>query len=283
MKVLVTGTSGQLGHDVAVCPEASGHELLTPSRKEMDLSDVRSAERYLALHRPDLVIHCAAWTDVDGAETDPEACRKVNVEGTRAIADYCGENGVPMMYISTDYVFNGSGERPWETDDPTDPVNVYGLSKRDGEDIVGRLPKHYIVRISWVFGSNGRNFVRTMVNLSAKTDTVRVVADQFGSPTYTADLAPLLWEIAESGKYGTYHAHNGGYCSWYDVAAEIFRVLGTGTRVIPISSAEYPVKAERPKNSRLSTDSLVSGGFRALPGWEDAIRRYIEKLTASSR
>ena len=281
MTVLVTGVTGQLGYDVVRYLSGIGCGVLAPKRSDMDLSSGRSVADYLDRSSPSSVIHCGAWTNVDQAEVDVEACRKVNVGGTQAIADYCAGADIPMLYVSTDYVFNGTGDRPWETDDETDPVNQYGLSKRDGEDIVRKLRKHYIVRTSWVFGSNGKNFIRTMMGLSSKTDTVRVVGDQFGSPTYTADLAPLLWQISGSGKYGTYHAHNDGFCSWYDVAVEIFRIMGTGTRVIPISSSEFPSKAERPRNSRLSTASLSENGFGRLPGWKDAVNRYISVFSTS--
>lgn len=281
MIALVTGSGGQLGHDVAECLAYRGYEVLAPKRGELDFSDEGSVRAYFSSHSPDMLFHCGAWTNVDLAETETDACRRTNVDGTRFLAEECARLDIPILYISTDYVFNGSGERPWRTDDPTSPINQYGLSKRDGENEVLKYSKHYIVRISWVFGSNGKNFVRTMMNLSKKTDTVRVVNDQIGSLTYTADLAPLLIDIMKSGKYGIYHAHNSGCASWYEVACEIFRILGTGTNVVPISSDDYPMKATRPHNSRLDTSSLTENGFSQLPDWKDAVLRYIrhnEKL-----
>lgn len=277
MKVLVTGSSGQLGFDV-VKYAPSKYDILAPSRSVMDISDKLSVESYLLKHRPDGIIHCAAWTKVDDAEIDTESCRKVNVDGTRYITEYCKSKDIPLIYISTDYVFNGEGNDPWKIDDATDPINEYGLSKLDGENIVKTHSKHYIVRISWVFGSNGNNFIKTMLNLCKKTDVVRVVNDQFGSPTYTVDLAPLLWEIFESEKYGIYHAHNEGYCSWYDVAKEIFEIVKADTTLIPITSNDYPMRAKRPKNSRMDISSIVCNGFKLLPKWDDAIKRFIAEL-----
>lgn len=278
MTVLVTGVTGQLGCDVVRYLDGIGYDVLSPKRSVLDLSNERSVVEYFDRNSPDVIIHCAAWTNVDQAEVDVESCRRVNVDGTQFIADYCMAADVPVLYVSTDYVFNGTGNRPWETDDETNPVNQYGLSKRDGEDVIRKLRKYYIVRTSWVFGSNGNNFIRTMMNLSSKVDVVRVVDDQFGSPTYTVDLAPLLWQIANSGKYGIYHAHNDGFCSWYDVAVEVFGMLGTRTLAIPINSSEYPSKAKRPSNSRLGTSSLTDGGFNKLPRWEDAVNRYIKEM-----
>lgn len=277
MKVLVTGSTGQLGFDV-VKYAPSKYDILAPSRSVLDISNKSSVESYLLEHRPDGIIHCAAWTKVDDAEIDTESCRKVNVDGTKYITDYCKIRNIPLIYISTDYVFNGEGNNPWKIDDATDPINEYGLSKLDGENIVRTHSKHYIVRISWVFGSNGNNFIKTMLNLSKKTDVVRVVNDQFGSPTYTVDLAPLLWEIFESEKYGTYHAHNEGYCNWYDVAKEIFEIVKADTTLVPITSNEYPMRAERPKNSRMDMSSIVCNGFKLLPKWDDAIKRFIAEL-----
>lgn len=275
MKVLVTGAGGQLGHDVAELLPLKGHSALAPDRTHLDITDPEAVSSYFTQNRPDAVIHCAAWTAVDLAEDRPEDCRKVNVDGTMYLVEECRKAGVPILYISSDYVFDGSGERPWRADDPVAPVNVYGKSKADGETVVRSYYKHYIVRISWVFGINGKNFIRTMLGLSKKTDTVRVVADQFGSPTYTYDLAPVLCDMVFSGKYGTYQAHNAGYCSWYDVAVETFRAAGLGTEVVPISTSEFPTMAKRPMNSRMDTSSLTDAGFGPLPDWRDAVGRYV--------
>lgn len=276
MRLLVTGGSGQLGHDVCTFASALGWDVLSPSHFELDICDSSLVKAYFQEHQPTAVIHCAAWTAVDLAEEEVSACRSVNVGGTKNLTDACISLNIPILYISTDYVFNGSGEQFWEVEDPTDPINVYGCSKRDGEEVVRTNPKHYVVRISWVFGSNGKNFIKTMINLSQKYDTVRVVSDQYGSPTYTHDLAPLLCEMIVSEKFGTYHAHNSGVCSWYEVAVETFKVAELNTDVIPILSKDYPTKAKRPLNSRLGTNSLKNAGFSELPDWKDAVSRFIQ-------
>ncbi len=278
MLALVTGTSGQLGHDLAQCLIAKGYDVIGPSRAEMDFTYSDSVSHYINTHRPDVVYHCGAWTAVDLAESETDACRKTNVDGTKYITEACRGLEIPLVYISTDYVFDGSGSAPWEVDAVTAPINEYGRSKRDAERIVLEYPKHYIVRISWVFGINGKNFVKTMLNLSEKTNTVRVVCDQFGALTYTYDLSPLLVKIAESGRFGTYHAHNEGFCSWYDVAVKIFEIAGKNMTVIPIPSSDYPLPARRPHNSRLSTKSLTDGGFDILPRWEDALKRFLKQI-----
>lgn len=283
MKLLVTGGSGQLGHDVSVFASAKGWDVLSPTHAELDICDQYLVQSYFREHCPDAVIHCAAWTAVDAAEDEEEACRAINVGGTENLTEACRESDIPILYISTDYVFNGKGEQFWKVDDPTDPINAYGLSKRDGENAVKKYSKHYIVRISWVFGSNGKNFLKTMINLSKKYDTVRVVSDQYGSPTYTYDLAPLLCEMVVSGKYGVYHAHNSGVCTWYDVAVETFKAAGIDMTVVPITSAEYPMKAARPLNSRLDLDSLKKAGFSELPDWKDAVHRFVCELERSCK
>ncbi|NCB26127.1 MAG: dTDP-4-dehydrorhamnose reductase [Bacteroidia bacterium] len=277
-KILVTGCSGQMGHDVSVDLIEHGYGVLSPSHVEMDLSDFNSIKQYLDQNKPSHVIHCAAWTKVDLAEDDPDACRAVNVTGTRALAEWCHKNDVKMLYISTDYVFPGTGDKPWTVDDQTDPINVYGMSKRDGEESVRKLEKYFIVRVSWVFGINGNNFVKTMIALSKKYDKVRVVADQYGSLTYTADLAPMLRQMMESDRYGTYHACNSGICTWYDVACEIFRLIGADVECIAIPSSEYPMRAKRPLNSRLDMSSIIKNGFDPLPDWKDALERYIKSI-----
>ena len=278
MRVLVTGVSGQLGHDVVIVLKEREFEVIAPTHQEMDITDADSVDGFFDGHRPDAVIHCAAYTAVDRAEDETELCRKVNVGGTANIVRNCERYGIPMMYISTDYVFNGSGDRPWEPSDPTDPVNAYGLSKRDGETEVLRIRKHFIIRISWVFGINGSNFIKTMRRLSETRDEVNVVDDQYGSPTYTRDLAELLADMIVTDRYGIYHAHNEGVCTWADVAEETFRLSGLGTKVNRITTDQYPMRAKRPMNSRMSTDSLKENGFRSLPDWKDALSRFVSEL-----
>ncbi|MBQ3736706.1 MAG: dTDP-4-dehydrorhamnose reductase [Candidatus Methanomethylophilaceae archaeon] len=278
MRILVTGVGGQLGHDCSIVLGDRGHDVLAPTHSELDICDPGAVDSYFDVNRPGVVIHCAAYTAVDKAEDETELCRKVNVDGTRNIAVNCARYDIPMVYISTDYVFNGSGDRPWEPDDATEPINAYGLSKRDGETEVLKNAKHFIVRISWVFGINGNNFIKTMRRLSETRDTVNVVDDQYGSPTYTKDLAELLADMIVTDRYGIYHAHNEGVCTWADVAEETFRDSGLGTKVNRITTDQYPMKAKRPMNSRMTTDLLVKNGFRRLPDWKDALARYISEL-----
>lgn len=279
MKILVTGVTGQLGYDVMKMLEAREIECRGVGRKEFDLTDGKSTVDYITEYRPDAVIHCAAYTAVDKAEDEPELCRKVNVEGTRWIARACREIGAKMLYLSTDYVFPGTGEAAYEVDDPKGPQGVYGKTKLGGEKTVKELlERYFIVRISWVFGKNGKNFVRTMLRLAKEHDEVRVVDDQIGSPTYTADLAPLLCDMIATEQYGTYHATNEGTCSWAEFAAEIFRQAGCSTKVTAIPSSEYPAKAKRPLNSRMSKKSLDKGGFYRLPKWQDALKQYLQEI-----
>ena len=284
MKVLVTGVSGQLGYDVKEILTQRGIETIGAGRAEFDLTDAEATERFLLQYRPDAVIHCAAWTNVDGAE-DEENIPKVfavNAEGTRNVARACKELDCKMLYISTDYVFDGRGTEPWKPDcREFAPLNVYGQSKLEGELAVAELlEKFFIVRIAWVFGLNGKNFVKTMLNLGEKYDTLRVVSDQIGTPTYTYDLARLLGDMIETEKYGYYHATNeGGYISWYDFACEIFRQAGMSTEVIPVTTAEYGLsKAARPFNSRLDKSKLTEQGFASLPDWRDALARYLKEM-----
>ena len=283
MKVLVTGINGQLGHDVAIVLKDRGIDVLAPARSEMDITDKGAVDEYFEKNSPDAVIHCAAYTAVDKAEDETDLCRKVNVQGTGHIADNCSKTNIPMIYISTDYVFDGTGDRPWEPSDETSPINAYGLSKRDGETEVLRLEKYFIVRISWVFGINGNNFIKTMRRLSETREEVNVVDDQFGSPTYTKDLAHLLADMIVTDRYGTYHAHNEGVCTWADVAEETFRLSGLGTKVNRITTDQYPMKAKRPMNSRMSTDSLKENGFKLLPDWKDALSRFVSELDSDQR
>jgi dTDP-4-dehydrorhamnose reductase len=279
MKVLVTGVKGQLGFDVVNELEKRGHEAVGVDIEEMDITDGASVERVMKEAAPDAVIHCAAFTAVDAAEDHRELCRNVNAHGTQHIARVCRELDIKMMYISTDYVFNGQGTRPWEPDDVREPLNVYGQTKYEGELAVEEnMTRYFIVRIAWVFGANGKNFIRTMLNLGKTHDKLTVVADQVGSPTYTYDLARLLVDMIETEKYGRYHATNEGLCSWYEFAGEIFKQAGMNVKVEPVSSDHYPVKAKRPMNSRMSKDKLEENGFRRLPSWQDALARYLTQI-----
>lgn len=276
MKVLVTGVKGQLGYDVVNELTKRGIESVGVDIEEMDITDATSVDKVIKEAAPDAVIHCAAYTAVDAAEENEAACRKVNVDGPQNIATVCKELDIKMIYISTDYVFDGQGERPWEPDDACDPQSVYGQTKYEGELAVrNTLDKYFIVRIAWVFGINGKNFIKTMLNLSKNYDTLRVVNDQFGSPTYTYDLAKLLVDMVLTEKYGIYHATNEGICSWYDFACSIFKEAGIDMNVVPVTTEEYGAKAKRPANSRMSKDKLSENGFDRLPSWQDALARYV--------
>ena len=280
MKVFVTGVKGQLGYDVVNELEKRGHTAVGVDIDELDITDAAAVEAMLTEVKPDAVIHCAAWTAVDAAEDNIEKCRLVNAGGTENIAKVCKELDCKMMYISTDYIFNGEGTRPWEPDDPvTTPLNVYGLTKYEGEEAVRKnVEKFFIVRIAWVFGK-GKNFIKTMINLGKTHNHLTVVNDQVGTPTYTYDLARLLVDMIETEKYGNYHATNeGGYITWYDFACEIFRQAGIEVDVAPVSSDQYPAKAKRPSNSRMSKQKLVDNGFELMPTWQDALARYLKTL-----
>ncbi len=279
MRVLVTGVKGQLGHDVMNELEKRGYEGVGVDVEEMDITDAEAVDKVIHEAHVDAVVHCAAWTAVDAAEDNVEMCRKVNAYGTENIAKVCGELDIPMIYLSTDYVFDGMGERPWEPDDPvTEPLNVYGQTKYEGELAVEKYAKkHYIVRIAWVFGVNGKNFIKTMLKLAKTHDRLTVVDDQIGTPTYTYDLAILLVDMLETDKYGKYHVTNeGGYISWYDFAKEIFRQAGVNVEVVPVTAEEYKAKAKRPYNSRMSKEKLTANGFKRLPSWQDALKRYLK-------
>ena len=279
MKVLVTGVKGQLGFDVVNELTSRGIEAVGVDIEEMDITDSASVDKVIKAAAPDAVIHCAAYTAVDAAEENEAVCRKVNADGTRNIAKVCKELDIKMIYISTDYVFSGQGERFWEPEDEREPQSVYGQTKYEGELAVQELlEKYFIVRIAWVFGINGKNFVKTMLNLAKTRDTLTVVNDQFGSPTYTYDLAKLLADMVQTEKYGVYHATNEGICSWYEFACAIFKEAGIEMKVIPVSSAEYAAKAKRPYNSRMSKDKLEENGFDRLPTWQDALKRYLAAL-----
>ena len=302
MKVFVTGVGGQLGHDVMnelhkrgiegvgsdIAPQYSGIQdgsaVTAMPYVQLDITDEAAVEQVLQQVKPDAVIHCAAWTAVDAAEDEEnrEKVHAINAGGTRNIAEVCKTIGAKMMYISTDYVFDGQGETPWEPDcKDYAPLSVYGSTKLAGEQAVaGLLEKYFIVRIAWVFGRNGNNFIKTMLNIGKKYEKLRVVCDQIGTPTYTLDLSRLLVDMIETEKYGYYHATNeGGYISWYDFACEIFRQAGYSTQVDPVTTAEYGLsKAARPFNSRLDKSKLVSEGFEPLPTWQDALQRYLQEI-----
>lgn len=301
MRLFVTGVCGQLGHDVVNNAIARGYEAIgsdiTPVYSgvadgsavtaapyvQLDITDREAVISALEEIRPDAIIHCAAWTAVDAAEDEEnkEKVHKINCEGTKFIAEAAKELDAKMLYLSTDYVFDGKGERPWEPDDKCyAPLNVYGQSKLDGELAVSStLEKYFIVRIAWVFGLNGKNFIKTMINVGKTHDTVRVVNDQIGTPTYTLDLSRLLVDMVETDKYGYYHATNeGGYISWYNFCVEFYKQYGLTTNVIPVTTEEYGLsKAARPSNSRLDKSKLVKAGFTPLPDWKDAVKRYLEE------
>lgn len=280
MKVLVTGIGGQLGHDVVRELEQRGQDVVGVGREEMDITDAEKVGEVIRACAPDAVIHCSAYTAVDRAEDEADQCRKVNVDGAKNIAEVCAELDCKMIYISTDFVFSGEGERPWETDDAAGPISVYGRTKYEGEtEVKSRLDKFFIVRISWVFGKNGNNFVKTMLRIGKENGAVKVVDDQIGSPTYTRDMAVLLADMVQTEKYGVYHASNEGFCSWYEFAKEIFRLAGMDeVSVTPITSDQFPAKAKRPFNSRMSKEKLVKEGFNKLPSWQDALKRYLQEL-----
>ncbi len=284
MKVLVTGASGQLGYDVCKVLQARGVEHRGVDIQDFDITDAAATQDYITEYHPDAVIHCSAWTAVDKAEDEMEKVRAVNAGGPRNIALVCREIGAKMLYISTDYVFPGTGEQFYEPDDPTGPLGVYGKTKLEGEQEVQELlDRYFIVRISWVFGLNGNNFVKTMLRLAETKTEVSVVCDQIGSPTYTADLAPLLCDMIVTDKYGIYHATNEGVCSWAEFAQEIFCLAGKDAKVNAIPTSEYPTRAVRPLNSRMSKDKLERMGFSRLPTWQDALARYLEELKGAVR
>lgn len=279
MRVLVTGVKGQLGYDVVNELKKRGMEAIGVDIEEMDITDAASVNQVIRAAAPEAVIHCAAYTAVDAAEENEAVCRRVNADGPRNIAKVCRDLDIKMLYISTDYVFDGQGEKPWEPEDACAPQGVYGKTKYEGELAVKELlEKYFIVRISWVYGVNGKNFVKTMLNLSKTHDRLTVVNDQFGSPTYTPDLAKLLVDMVQTERYGIYHASNEGICSWYEFACTIFEAAGIKMEVVPVTTAEYGAKAPRPFNSRMSKEKLVEKGFEKLPAWQDALERYLVEL-----
>lgn len=279
MKVLVTGANGQLGYDVIKRLEQNNIECLGTDRDTLDISNEDVANKVIRDYNPDIVIHCAAYTAVDKAEDEKELCHAVNVLGTKYVAEACKEIDAKMVYISTDYVFDGEGDKFFEVTDKPNPINYYGQTKYEGELEVQRLlDKYFIVRISWVFGSNGNNFVKTMLRLGKERDEISVVADQIGSPTYTYDLAKLIVEMIQTDKFGIYHVTNEGYCSWYEFACEIFKQAGMDVKVNPINTEDYPTKDKRPKNSRMSKKKMDKYGFERLQNWKCALKAllYIE-------
>lgn len=281
MKLLVTGYKGQLGYDVVNEATSRGIEVVGVDIDEMDITNQEQVNTVIKSGNYDAVVHCAAWTAVDKAE-EPElydTVIKVNATGTKYIADVCEELDIPMMYFSTDYVFDGEGTAPWNEYDERHPLNVYGLSKAQGEEFVEKLKKHFIIRIAWVFGKNGNNFIKTMLRLGKERGAVSVVNDQIGSPTYTYDLAKLVVDMIQSNKYGKYHATNSGdFISWYDFACEIFKQAGLDVEVTPVDSNQFPAKAKRPKNSRMNQTELDKNGFDRLPAWKDALERYLKEI-----
>ena len=279
IKVLVTGVKGQLGYDVVKRLNALGIESVGVDIDDFDLTNKDQTEKYILNSRPDVVVHCAAYTAVDKAEDEKEKCYAINVDGTRYIAEACRKIDAKMVYISTDYVFDGEGTDAQLENKVTDPCNYYGYSKEQGELVVRELlEKHFIIRTSWVYGKNGNNFVKTMLKLAQTRDEINVVSDQIGAPTYTPDLAVLICDMLQTTKYGTYHGVNEGYCSWYEFAMAIFQRAGVNIKVNPMPSSEYPTKAKRPLNSRLAKENLDKNGFTRFPNWEDALDRYLKEI-----
>lgn len=279
MKILVTGYTGQLGFDVVQEGIKHGFDMVGVGSNDLDITDDREVSRYVNNLNPDAVIHCAAYTAVDKAEDDRQGCWNVNVTGTKNLVNASNNVNAKFMYISTDYVFDGKGSTPFKETDTPNPVGYYGLTKYEGEKVVQSLLNNwFIVRISWVFGVNGNNFIKTMLRLSETRNELNVVGDQVGSPTYTHDLASLLIKMIQSEKYGIYHATNEGYCSWADFAKEIFIQSNKNVKVNSIRTEDYPTRAIRPKNSRMSKDNLVKNGFDLLPSWQDALKHYINEL-----
>lgn len=282
--ILVTGVNGQLGFDVVKELSRRNIECLGIDKSELNIIDSNAVNEYISKLKPQCVIHCAAYTAVDKAEDEEETCSKVNVYGTENIAKACKNIDAKMIYISTDYVFDGQGETPFDIDGNINPLSVYGKTKYEGELKVKEvLDKYFIVRISWVFGANGNNFIKTMLRLGKEKESLNVVCDQIGSPTYTFDLAPLLCDMATSEKYGVYHATNEGFCSWSEFATEIIKKANLNCTINPIPTNEYPTKAIRPFNSRLSKRSLINSNFKLLPNWQDALDRYLIELRQEDR
>ena len=279
MKVLVTGVKGQLGYDVVKDLEKRGHQPIGVDRDEMDLMDNEAIRTFIMNLKPEAIIHCAAYTAVDKAEEEVETCYQINAESVKVISECAKELDVKLIYISTDYVFDGTKEGEYVETDLPNPINVYGASKLKGEQYVQTLlEKYYIVRISWVFGVNGNNFIKTMRRLGSERDELNIINDQVGSPTYTADLAPLLVDMMETDKYGIYHATNEETCSWYEFANEIFKQSRIEVKTNPITTDQYPTAAKRPMNSRMSKAKLKANGFNLLPTWQQALAHYLKLI-----
>ncbi len=279
MKLLVTGFKGQLGYDVVNEATSRGIEAVGVDIDEMDITNAKQVDEVISAGNYDAVVHCAAWTAVDKAEEMVDVVRKVNAQGTQNIVDVCKKLDIPVMYFSTDYVFDGQGTQPWKEYDQRHPLNVYGQTKYEGELAVEGYEKHFIIRISWVFGKNGNNFIKTMLRLGKERGAVSVVNDQIGMVTYTYDLARLVVDMIQTKEYGTYHATNSGdFISWYDFACEIFRQANMDVEVTPVDSTAFPVQATRPKNSRMNQTELDDHGFVRLPDWKDALARYLKEL-----
>ncbi len=279
MRIMVTGARGQLGQDLTQELIGRGHEVIEADIAEMDITVSEAVDKFFDLTLPEAVIHCAAYTATDKAEQEPDICRAVNFIGTKNLAQACKKKNIKMLYISTDYVFDGTGETPFSVTDTVGPLSVYGKTKYEGECAVRELlDKYFIVRISWVFGVHGKNFVRTMLRLGAQNPKVFAVCDQVGSPTYCRDLSVLLADMIITDKYGTYHATNEGFCSWYEFVLEIYSQAGYKTEVEPVTSDYFPSAIRRPENSRLDKSELDKNGFSRLPSWQDALRRFLKEL-----
>lgn len=277
--IIVTGAKGQLGGDVCSELEKRGISYIGIDKDELDITDKTAVSDYFKQNKCDALIHCAAYVAVDKAEDEKELCFAINEGGTKNLADECKKHGIKMLYVSTDYVFGGEGSTPFLPDSTKSPLGTYGLSKSKGEDAVkNTLSKYFIVRTSWVFGEKNTNFIATMLRLSETRNELNVVADQIGSPTYAKDLAVLLCDLISTDCYGVYHGTNEGFCSWYDLAVKIFELADKKITVNPVTSKEYPTRAVRPHNSRLSKDCLTQNGFSRLPGWENAVERYIKNI-----
>jgi dTDP-4-dehydrorhamnose 3,5-epimerase/reductase len=275
-KFMVTGVNGQLGHDVMKKLKEMDLYVIYPRRDEFDLTDKNQVNNYIIKEKPDVIIHCAAYTAVDKAEEEKDLCYSVNIEGTRAVAEVAAEVNAKVVYVSTDYVFDGLGQEPYAEEKETNPVNYYGYTKEQGEKIVKRLlDKYFIVRTSWVYGINGNNFVKTMLKLAESRDEINVVSDQIGAPTYTSDLADFIVKLVQTNNYGIYHGVNEGYCSWYEFATSIFVKSGINMKVNPITTEDYPTRAKRPLNSRLTKENTDMAEIDRLPHWEDALSRFL--------
>lgn len=279
LRFMVTGVNGQLGHDVMMQLKEMDFDVIAPSRDEFDLTNKDQVKKYITKEKPDVIIHCAAYTAVDKAEDEKDLCYLINVEGTRAVAEAAKEINARVVYVSTDYVFDGLGEAPHSENKTTKPINYYGYTKEQGEKIVkGVLNRYFIVRTSWVYGLNGNNFVKTMLNLAESKNELNVVSDQIGAPTYTIDLAQFIINLVQTNNYGTYHGVNEGYCSWHDFAESIFEKSGISMIVNPISTEDYPTRAKRLLNSRLTKDNTDKVGIDRLPHWEDALSRFLKVI-----